>query len=80
MDEGTEADGYTDDLLTKYKGIVLLTQYKLSYTREFRIQVLEIQAAIDHVYKQKFHKKQFFLTGTFSFVYVLCLFTGFFLI
>ena len=59
---------------------MLLTQYKLSYTREFRIQVTEIQAAIDHVYKLRFHKKQFFLTGTFSFVYVLCLFAGFYLI
>lgn len=30
---------YTDDLMVKYSGIVLVVQYKLSYTRENRIQV-----------------------------------------
>jgi hypothetical protein len=38
---------YTEELEKKYNGVVLLTQYKLSYTRENRIRVYEIFDAID---------------------------------
>ena len=42
--------GYTPALEVKYNGTVFLTQYKLSYTREFRIEVASIQSAINGVY------------------------------
>ena len=72
--------GYFENLEVKYEGIKLLSQYKLSYTREFRSEVFEIQQAINNVYQVEFHKKQFFLTLWFALIYIVCLFIGFYVI
>lgn len=63
--------GYTPALEVKYNGTVLLSQYKLSYTREFRIEVESIQSAINSVYMNQFHMRQFRLTGIFAVCYLL---------
>lgn len=70
MIEG-ETLGYTPTLEVKYNGTVLLSQYKLSYTREFRIEVVNIQSAINSVYMSQFHMRQFRLTGIFALFYLL---------
>lgn len=72
--------GYFENLEVKYEGIKLLSQYKLSYTREFRSEIFEIQQAINNVYQVEFHKKQFFLTLWFALIYIVCLFIGFYVI
>ena len=41
---------YKDDQETIYSGIVLLSQYKLAYSREYRHQVNEIWMQIDEVW------------------------------
>lgn len=72
--------GYEEKLEKKYEGTVLLTQYKLSYSRENRIQVSKIYDAIDTVYQREFHIKQFKLTAKFAGIYLACLFVGFYAI
>ena len=42
-----EDAGYTEALEKQYNGVALLTQYKLSYTREYRNKVKRIFHAID---------------------------------
>ena len=59
---------------------MLLTQYKLSYTSEFRANVFEIHEAINDVYQSKFHKKQFYMTAYFAFFYAVILYASFYYI